>query len=199
MKKNDANTFPDPYHDAYSRTVFGFWMYLLTDFILFGTLFATYAVLKDGTYGGPSARDLFNIPVTLVQTLVLLLSSYTVGLAGAFAHRKNKGCTILFFLLTAALGVIFACMEYSELARFISEGHTWKKSAFLSSYFTLIGTYGVHLLFAILWVVVLLPTVWIEGLSHVSIRRLTCLKMFWQFLNIIWFFIFCFIYLMGVA
>src|SRR5690606_28261851 len=92
--------YPDAYHDTYSKNVFGFWVYLLTDFILFGALFATYAVLVHGTYGGPSARDLFDLPFALIQTLILLCASFTAGIAGAMAHRRHKAGTIAFFVLT---------------------------------------------------------------------------------------------------
>lgn len=190
-------SYPDVYHDVYSRTVFGFWLYLLTDFILFGTLFATYAVLQGSLYPGPTARDLFSPPFVLVQTLVLLVSSLTAGLGGAYAHRKNKNQTILYFAITFFLGIIFMWMELSEMVRLVKMGYGWEKTGFLSSYFTLIGTHGVHMVFAILWTIVFLVPLFYEKISFVSIRRLTCLKMFWQFLNVVWVFIFSFIYLMG--
>jgi len=192
-------TYPDVYHDAYSRTIFGFWVYLMSDFILFGALFATYAVLCASTFGGPSARDLFHLPFTLIQTLLLLVSSFTAGLAGTAAHRKNQHLTLVFFGMTFFLGVLFMGMEIAEFSRLLNTGNNWDNSAFLSAYFTLVSTHGVHVLFGLLWIIILLLPVWREGVSHVSIRRLTCLRMFWQFLNIIWVFIFSFVYLMGVA
>lgn len=192
-------SYPDAYHDHYSRSVFGFWMYILSDFILFGTLFATYAVLHENTFGGPGAKDLFHLPFTLVQTLILLTSSFTVGLAGAAAHRNHKNLTLALFGLTFLLGIAFMGMEYAEMSRLVSAGHSWKTSAFLSAYFSLVGTHGVHVLFGILWIVVLLYPVWRSGITPVDIRRLTCLRMFWQFLNIVWVFIFSLVYLMGVA
>ena len=191
-------TYPDPHHDPYSRTIFGFWLYLLSDFILFGALFAAYIVLKNATFGGPSTKELFLPSFTLVQTLILLTCSLTAGLAGASAHRKHKFWTIALFGLTFLLGSIFVGMELAEFSRFLSLGHSWHKSAFLSMYFTIIGTHGLHVIFGLLWTLVLLVPVYLEGVSHVSIRRLSCLKMFWQFLNIIWVFIFSFVYLMGV-
>jgi len=190
--------YPDAYHDAYSKTVFGFWVYLLTDFILFGTLFASYSVLHNSTFGGPSARELFHLPCALVQTLILLVSSFTIGLAGASAHRRDKNWTLLLFGITFLLGIAFVGMQIAEFDRLINGGNSWQKSAFLSAYFTLVGTHGIHMLFAILWVIVLVLPVWRQGITPVDIRRLTCLKMFWQFLNIIWVFIFSFVYLMGV-
>lgn len=191
-------SYPDTHHDTYSRSVFGFWVYLMSDFILFGALFAAYVVLCNSTFGGPSGRELFQPSFTLVQTLVLLVSSLTAGLAGASAHRRHKIWTIVLFGATFLFGAVFIAMELSEFSRLVSDGHAWDKSAFLSMYFTIVGTHGVHVLFGLLWTIVLLIPVFREGISHVSLRRLTCLRMFWQFLNIIWVFIFSFVYLMGV-
>lgn len=190
--------YPDKHHDAYSRTVFGFWLYLLTDFVLFAVLFATYIVLQNSTFGGPSAKDLIDLPFTFIQSLVLLTSSFTIGLAGALAHRQNKKGTIIFFAITFLLGVAFLWMEFSRFSALISEGYTWKPSAFLSAFYTLIGTHALHMIFALLWVIVLIIPVCIYGVTPVSIKRLTCLRMFCQFLNVIWMFIFTFVYLAGV-
>jgi cytochrome o ubiquinol oxidase subunit 3 len=192
-------SYPDTHHDAYSRTIFGFWLYLMSDFILFGALFAAYIVLSDATFGGPTARQMFVPSYTLIQTLVLLISSLTAGLAGASAHRKHKNWTIALFGATFVLGAIFVGMQLYEFFRFLSVDYSWKKSAFLSMYYTILGTHALHVIFAIAWIPVLLIPVWLEGVTHVSVRRLTCLKMFWQFLNIVWVFIFSFVYLMGVA
>ncbi len=190
-------SYPDTHHDIYSKTVFGFWVYLLTDFILFGAIFATYAVLGGNFFGGPSGRDLFNLPFTLIQTLVLLTASFTSGMGGASAHRKNKNMTIFYFAITAVLGAVFLGMMMTEFAIFIERGNRWDGSAFLSTFFTLVGTHGVHIIFAILWTLVLLSLVFLHGITPVVLRRMTCLKMFWQFLNIIWIFIFTLIYLLG--
>lgn len=191
--------YPDTHHDAYSRTTFGFWVYLMSDFILFGALFAAYVVLSNSTFGGPSAKDLFHLPFTLVQTLLLIFGSFTAGLAGASAHRQQKNRTLLFFGLTFLLGSAFMGMELNEFSRFSSAGNGWDQSAFLSAYFTLIATHGLHVLFGLLWIIVLLIPVCLEKeISQASVRRLTCLRMFWQFVNVIWVFIFSFVYLMGV-
>jgi len=189
--------YPDPHHDTYSRTIFGFWVYLMSDFILFGALFATYIVLQDSTFAGPTAHDLFHLPFTFFQTLVLLFSTLTAGLAGAAAHRKDKNKTLLLFSITFLLGLLFFGMQLHEFSQFLAAGHSWQKSAFLSAYFTLVGTHTLHILFGLLWIPVLLLPVYREGVSHVSIRRLTCMRMFWQFLNIVWVFIFSFVYLLG--
>ncbi len=188
---------PDPYHDAYSRTVFGFWLYLMSDFVLFGALFATYAVLSQSTFGWSSGRELFQTPFNLTQTLILLFTSFTAGLGGTSAHRKHTNYTILYFGITFVLGAIFIGMELYEFSRLIGMGSTWDRSAFLSAYFTVVGTHAVHIIFALIWIPVLLIPVIREGITPVSIRRLTCLRMFWQFLNIIWVFIFSIVYLLG--
>jgi cytochrome o ubiquinol oxidase subunit 3 len=191
--------FPDPHRDLYSRTSFGFWIYLLTDFILFGTLFATYAVLRHSTFGGPSVRDLFEVPFTLGPALILLMSSFTVGLGAAMAHRKDKRWTMRLFGITFLLGALFFYMQIADMSRLVHCGAGWERSAFLSAYFTLVGTHAAHVIFGLLWILVLIYPVWREGITPVSLRRLTCLKMFWQFLNIIWIFIFSFVYLLGVV
>jgi cytochrome o ubiquinol oxidase subunit 3 len=197
-QKSVHESFPDPHHDVYSRTTFGFWVFLLTDFVLFGTLFATYAVLQNGTYGGPSGKDLFSLSSALLQSVILLTASLTAGLAGAFAHRNDKNKTLLLFGATFLLGIIFMGMQISDMQRLLQLGHGWQKSAFLSIYYTIMGTFSIHMLFALLWVIVLAVPVYREGISHVSLRRLICLKMFWQFLNIVWIFIYSFVYLLGV-
>ncbi|OGN55476.1 MAG: hypothetical protein A3D96_00765 [Chlamydiae bacterium RIFCSPHIGHO2_12_FULL_44_59] len=189
--------FPDMYHDQYSRTIFGFWMYLLTDFILFGTFFAVYAVLRKSVLGGTPPDVLFELPYTLWQTLILLGSAYTIGMGGAFAHRKQASKAMLFFGITFLLGVLFLGLEGRELARFIASGNSWQNSAFLSSFFTLVGTHGAHILFGLLWMVLILISVAQDGITAQTLRRLTCMRMFWQFLNILWVFVFTIVYLMG--
>lgn len=190
-------SYPDIHHDLYSRTIFGFWLYLMSDFILFGVLFAVYIVLSHATFGGPTARALFHLPFTLLQTLVLLCSTLTVGLGGASAHRGKKNLTLIFFGITFLLGCVFLSMQLSEFSEYIQAGHSWRRSAFLSGYFTLIGTHTAHIVLGLLWMLVLLYPVYREGVTPNSVRRLTCMRMFWQFLNIVWIFIFSFVYLLG--
>lgn len=189
---------PDPYNDDYSKTVFGFWVYILTDFILFGVFFATYAVLRKNTFGGPSGQELFHLPFNLAQSLILLTGSFFAGIGGASAHRKNPKTTILYFSLTFLLGVAFVCMVFSEFSRLVHMGSSWRESAFLSMYFTLVGVHSIHVLFGLLWTFIFLSIVFRDGLIPKMIKRLTCLRMFWQFLNFVWIFIFTFVYLMGV-
>lgn len=189
---------PDPFNDDYSKTVFGFWLFILTDFVLFGSLFAAFAVLRNSTFGGPSAQELFHLPFNLIQSLILLTASLFAGMAGASAHRKNSKTTIIYYLITFVLGVVFASMVFAEFSRIVTMGHTWKDSAYLSIYFTVVGTLLVHVLFGLLWILLFLSLIFRDGLTMLMIKRLTCLRMFWQFINFVWIFIFTFIYLMGV-
>ncbi len=190
---NNSHALHDVEEESYSKTLFGFWVYILTDFIMFATIFATYVVLQYGA----SERGLFHLPFTFLQTMILLFSTFTVGLAGAAAQRKDKRTTIALFGLTFLLGMIFMGMQLAEFNYLARSGYSWHESAFLSAFFTLVGTHALHMLFALLWVLVLIPPVLRYGLTPVSIKRLTCLRMFWQFLNIIWILIFTIVYLMG--
>lgn len=189
--------FPDAHHDQHSRTIFGFWLYILTDFILFGALFAVYAVLKKSVFGGTPAHELFHLPYNLWQSLILLVSATTIGAGGIYAHRNEMSKTVFFFIITFVLGSIFIGMEFAEFSRLIASGNSWENSAFLSAYFTLVGTHGGHICFGLLWIILLMIQVLREGITPVTLTRLTCMRMFWQFLNIIWIFIFTVVYLMG--
>lgn len=197
QNKSSHEQYPDPHHDIYSNTVFGFWIYLISDFILFATLFAVYEVLRNNTFGGPPAKELFNIHFAFFQAIVLLIASFTAGLGGVYAHRRNKNKTLLCFALTFLLGLAFMRWEIKEFLYLIDTGNSWQRSGFLSGYFTLVGTHGAHMIFALLWIPVLLYPLWRDGITDTSLRRITCLKIFWQFLNVVWIFIFTFVYLMG--
>jgi cytochrome o ubiquinol oxidase subunit III len=190
-----AHTYEE---ESYSKTLFGFWIYLLSDFVLFGALFATYIVLRNATYGGPSASDLFHLPYTLVQTCILLLASLASGLGRIAAHTNHKRGVLLFYTLTFLLGLGFLAMGLHEWNHLVTSGANWKRSAFLSGFFTLIGTHTLHLFFALLWTVVLLPPLFKGNLTSVHTKRLSCLTLFWQFINMIWIFIFAIVYLLGV-
>lgn len=180
-----------------SKVTFGFWVYLMTDCILFATLFATYAVLSGNTFGGPSGKELFDLPYVLIETLLLLTSSFTAGLAIWAAHRGNKKQVISWFGATFLLGAAFLGMELAEFSHLYNEGHSWQQSAFLSSYFILVGTHGAHITAGLLWMGVLLVRVWRKGLSASNLKKLTLLSLFWHFLDIVWIFIFTIVYLMG--
>lgn len=190
-------TYPDQHHDVYSKTLFGFWIYLLTDFVLFGVLFATYAVLHKSYFNGPTPSDIFDLNYTLTQTFILLTSAFTIGLGSNFVHRKNKNKAILLFGITFLLGLVFFTMQLNEFSGLLNGGASWTVSAFLSAYFTVTGIFLIHLFFALLWIIVFICPLFKNKINDTSIKRLTCLKMFWQFLNIVWIFIFSLIYLLG--
>lgn len=187
------------HHESYSKTVFGFWIYLLTDFVLFATFLSVYLVLRGSTFGGPAAKDILPLFYTLIQTLLILCCSLTSGLADVMAHRKNREWTLALFGLTFLLGLGFIFMEFSGFSSLVQAGNGWQRSGFLSAYFSLLGMHALHMIFALLWILVLLPPVWRFGVTHLSLQRLTCLRMFWQFLGIIWVGIFTIVYLMGVG
>jgi cytochrome o ubiquinol oxidase subunit III len=182
--------------EVYSKMLFGFWLYLMSDCILFATLFATYAVLHPNTYGGPSSHEIFSLPYVLIETLILLTSSFTCGLGMLFARRQGRKAFI-WFGLTFLLGLTFLILELKEFTLLVQEGHSWQKSAFLSAYFTLVGTHGLHITCGLLWIIVLMGQILFKGLTAVNLKRLMCLSLFWHFLDVIWIFIFTLVYLMG--
>lgn len=174
--------------------VFGFWIYLMTDLILFAVLFAVYAVLRNNTFGGPCGRELFHLPFALAETLILLTSSFTCSLATLTVHRKQKKLAIFWFAVTFALGVAFLVLELSEFSQFIHEGASWQRSAFLSSFFTLVGTHGLHISIGLLWMIVAILRLWLRPLSAPDVSRIFRLAFFWHFLDIVWVFIFTVVY-----
>lgn len=185
-------------NQIYSRTVVGFWIYLMTDCLLFATLFATYVVLKPNTFGGPGSSDIYNAHYALAQTLVLLLSSFAAGPALMNAERKKIKATYFWFAIAFIFGVIFLILEIKEFSILLAEGNSWKRSAFLSSYFTLVGTHGTHILFGLIWMVVFFLQLRFSGLKPEIVRRATLLSIYWHFLDVVWIFIFTVVYLMGV-
>jgi cytochrome o ubiquinol oxidase subunit 3 len=183
---------------ASSKTMFGFWVYLMTDCVLFATLFATYAVLHTNTNNGPGAQDLFKLPFVLSETLILLTSSFTCGLGILAARARNKQLVLGLFGITFLLGLAFLGLELHEFRNLAQEGNSWRRSGFLSAFFTLVGTHGAHITAGLIWMIVMLSRIYAQGLSATNIKRLTLLSMFWHFLDIVWIFIFTIVYLMGV-
>lgn len=181
------------------KSLFGFWVYLMTDCVLFATLFATFAVLRNSTFGGPGGSDLFSMPFVLVETLALLTSSFTCGLAMLAARRGDKRQVLLLFGITFLLGVFFLTMEVTEFHHLVQEGNSWRRSGFLSAFFTLVSTHGLHITAGLMWMAVLMIQVAKKGLKRTTIRQLSMLSLFWHFLDIIWIFIFTIVYLMGRA
>lgn len=186
------------HHDD-SKPLLGFWIYLMTDCILFATLFATYAVLHNNTYGGPTTGDIFELPFVLTETMILLSSSFTCGLGLLAAYQKRRDFVLLWFSVTFILGLAFLGMELYEFNHLVHEGESWTRSGFLSAFFTLVGTHGAHITAGLIWIAVMIVAVLKRGLTLPNIKRLAMLSMFWHFLDIVWIFIFTFVYLMGVS
>lgn len=182
---------------VFSRKSLGFWVYLMTDCILFATLFAVFAVLRTATAGGPSGADLFDLNFVLVETMLLLASSFTVGLAMLGAEHGYKKQSIVWLIITFLLGAAFLAMELYEFNELIHEGHGWQQSAFLSSYFVLVATHGLHIAIGLLWMAVVTFRLIQRRFKESDVRRLSLLSLFWHFLDIIWIFIFSFVYLIG--
>lgn len=185
------------HEEVAERTSLGFWIYLLTDCVLFASLFATYAVLRNNTNGGEPASELFSLPFVLTETLILLVSSYTVGLALLAIYRRKKTATLVCLAVTFILGAAFLGMELHEFSNLVQEGNSWRESAFLSAFFTLVGTHGLHITIGLIWMATLMLQLVRRGFSANMVRRLGLLNVFWHFLDIIWIFIFTIVYLMG--
>lgn len=184
--------------ETYSKTILGFWLYLMTDALLFGSLFAVYGVLMHNTQGGPGPKELFYLPLNLLETLVLLVSSFTCGLALLGAKRGCQNRVTWWLIITFLLGVVFLVCEMNEFHSLIASGNDYTRSAFLSAFFTLIGTHGLHITFGLLWLVILLCMMFKRGLNPHVLRRLACFRLFWQFSYVVWVFVFFTVYLMGV-
>ncbi len=178
-------------------TSVGFWLYLMTDCLLFATLFATYAVLKNNTAGSVSAADIFDMNYVLAMSIVLLVSSVTSGFALVSARLNKYIATLIWLCLTIFLGIIFLVLELHEFSTLLAEGYSWQSSAFLSAFFTLVGAHGLHIAIGTIWALVLLGTIGLKGLRARSLKQLSLFTMFWHFLDIIWIFIFTFVYAMG--
>jgi cytochrome o ubiquinol oxidase subunit III len=178
-------------------TLFGFWLYLMSDCLIFAALFATYGVLGRNYAAGPSGADLFDLRLVAINTGFLLMSSITYGFAMLEMDRERVGPTLKWLAVTGLFGAAFIGIELYEFAHLISEGATPQRSAFLSSFFALVGTHGLHVTFGLVWLVTLMVQVRRHGLILDNQRRLMCLSMFWHFLDVVWIGVFTFVYLMG--
>lgn len=185
------------HHDAGALKVFGFWIYLMSDCILFATLFATYAVLVNSTAGGPSGKDIFELPFVLVETFCLLFSSITYGMAILAMNRGDKSKVNAWLGLTFLFGLAFIGMELYEFHHLIAEGNGPDRSGFLSGFFTLVATHGLHVTSGLIWMAVMMTQVAKRGLTATNQTRLMCLSLFWHFLDVIWICVFTVVYLMG--
>jgi len=184
---------------APTRTVvaYGFWIFLLSDFVLFSGLFAAYAVLSDNTAGGPTGAELFNLRSVFIETMCLLFSSYACGLGALSAERRRLGHFYISAVFTFGLGTAFLCIEISEFAGMVSKGDGPSRSAFLSAFFTLVGTHGAHVTAGLIWFIYMVAQVAAKGFRPHVLRRHLCFSLFWHALDIVWVGVFTLVYLMG--
>lgn len=183
--------------EASDPKVFGFWVYLMTDLVIFAVLFACYIVLQHNTFNGPTAKDLFHLPSVLAETLILLTSSFTCSVGMIAVHKHLKGWALIWFALTFILGASFLYIEIAEFIDFVERGASWQRSAFLSSFFTLVGTHGLHISVGLLWMVVMMFRIVLRPLVAHSVSRIFRMALFWHFLDFVWIFIFTVVYGMG--
>ncbi|MET3106997.1 cytochrome o ubiquinol oxidase subunit 3 [Oxalobacteraceae bacterium GrIS 2.11] len=185
-------------HHPENGTLLGFWIYLMSDCLVFACLFAAYAVLGRNYAGGPTGAMLFDLPLVALNTSLLLLSSITYGFAMLEMQRKELTNTMIWLVITGLFGVGFIGLELYEFVHLIEEGFGPQRSGFLTSFFALVGTHGLHVSFGIIWLITLLFQLKRHGLTPENSRRLMCLSMFWHFLDVVWIGVFTFVYLMGV-
>ncbi|GGA07960.1 cytochrome bo(3) ubiquinol oxidase subunit 3 [Paenibacillus marchantiophytorum] len=189
----------DHEHDHESLKTFGFWIFLITDVILFGSLFATYMVLHQNTNGGPTPEELFKMPGIIAETFILLTSSFTSGLAVLGMNKGNLKQLIGWLAVTVVLGASFVGLELSEFITMVNhEGATISTSAFLSAFFTLVGTHGLHVSVGLIWMIGLIFQLRRRGITAVTKRKVAVISLYWHFLDVVWIFVFTIVYLMGV-
>lgn len=181
------------------KTTLGFWIYIMSDCVLFASLFATYAVLQGNSVDGHNASELFNLPFVLGETILLLTSSFTCGLMLLSARFGLRKQALIWLGATFLLGLSFLGMELYEFTKLVQEGNSWQQSGFLSAFFTLVGTHGLHITVGLIWLAVMGYILYKKPLTSVSVKRLTLLSLFWHFLDVVWIFIFTFVYLIGVG
>lgn len=206
--KAKAQVLPDPTfhlveaddhaHDTGGGTLLGFWIYLMSDALLFAAVFASFGVLSTSYAGGPTPRDIFELPLVALNTGILLVSSITFGFAMLAMEPGRVRATQGWLLVTALLGASFVAVELYEFGTLIAEGATPQRSGFLSGFFTLVGLHGLHVTAGIAWILVMLVQIGQRGLIVANKRRLMCLGMFWHFLDVVWIGVFTFVYLLGM-
>ena len=179
-------------------TALGFWLYLMSDCLIFASMFATYGVLGRSYAGGPGGAELFDLNLVAINTALLLFSSITFGFAMLQKQQGKVGGTLTWLFITGLFGAGFLAIELYEFHHLIHVGAGPQSSAAMSSFFTLVGTHGLHVTFGLIWLIVLMIQISKHGLIHENKRRLMCLSMFWHFLDVIWIGVFTFVYLMGV-
>ena len=177
----------------------GFWLYLMTDIMLFSTLFATYMILRHGTNGSVTSEDIFDLNFVLVETGILLFSSVLCGLGQVALNHKRLKHFWIFVTMTLLLGLAFLTMELTEFTHLVQEGHSWQASAFLTGFFSLVGTHGLHILVGLLWGAALVWAIAKRGATSALRHKFGLFSLFWHFLDIVWIFIFTIVYVFGVS
>ncbi|WP_323718047.1 cytochrome o ubiquinol oxidase subunit III [Paracoccus aminovorans] len=186
------------HHPEGASTSIGFWVYLMSDCLMFAVLFAVFGVLGSSYAAGPGPKDLFDLELVAVNTAMLLLSSITFGFAMLAMAKGNQGGTLRWLAVTLFFGLCFLAIELYEFRHMIHVGAGPQRSGFLSAFFTLVGTHGLHVTFGSIWLVTLMVQITRKGLIPANQRRMTCLSMFWHFLDVIWIGVFTFVYLLGM-
>jgi cytochrome o ubiquinol oxidase subunit 3 len=202
VKSNEPFAFhpkEEPHHPEGHSTLLGFWLYLMSDLLIFAILFATFGVLSTAYAAGPGPRDLFDLELVALNTAMLLCSSITYGFAMLAMFKGAKKQTLAWLAVTGLFGAAFLGIELYEFSHLIHLGATPQRSAFLSAFFVLVGTHGLHVTFGLLWLVVLMVQVSFKGLIPANRRRLMCLSLFWHFLDLVWIGVFSFVYLLGMV
>lgn len=182
---------------ATNKVVFGFWLYVMSDCILFAIMFSAYSVLHNNTFSGVGIQQVASLPYVLVESLFLLTSAFTYGMCYLGMNRNCKKALMSWLVITFVLGLVFLGLEINEFAVLIHSGNSWQRSAFLSSFFLLVGGHGLHIFIGLIWMIILMIQVSSQGLTPMMKTRFTCLGIFWHFLDIVWIFIFTLVYLMG--
>ncbi|GMK41794.1 cytochrome o ubiquinol oxidase subunit III [Paenibacillus sp. CCS19] len=195
---NGEHAHEHVHHDLDSLKSFGFWIFLMTDVIIFGCLFAVYVVLRNNTAGGPTADELFKMPGVIAETFILLTSSFTSGLAVLAMHAGKRNQLIGWLAVTFLLGASFIYLEVAEFIDMVHEGATIATSGFLSGFFTLVGTHGLHVSIGLVWMIGLMLQLRKRGITKVTKRKVEVLSLYWHFLDVVWIFVLTVVYLMGV-
>lgn len=197
----DSAGHDDHHHDhafeADANGILGFWLYIMTDCVLFATLFAAFAVLHNSAYGGPYLKKLIELPYVFGESMFLLVSNLFYGMAILAMYKNKQGQLLNWLILTIIFGLGFVGMELNEFVHLVKEGYSWHHSAELTSFFALVGTHGLHVSIGMIWMLIMIVQVVKFGITGFTTRRLVYLGLFWNFLDIVWIFVFTFVYLMG--
>ncbi|MFC4403143.1 cytochrome aa3 quinol oxidase subunit III [Gracilibacillus xinjiangensis] len=194
-----ANT-PLEYRSQQSQmNILGFWIFLGAEIVLFSTLFASYFVLEHNTAGGPAGQDIFVLKDVLIETFLLLTSSFTAGLAIHSMRNQHKNDMLVWTVVTLLLGLGFLYMEINEFIHYVHEGATIQTSGFTAAFFTLLGTHGAHVSFGIIWISLLIVQIVRRGITEKTASKFFIASLYWHFLDVVWIFIFTFVYLRGLV